>query len=148
MKIFGMRKSLLICAAISTACVFAVMADDVAASKAAYIKEHMAVENLKVEGKERVLCGTVKNRGQKAVGLVRITIYFIDDKGARLLERGYNIVSVASFIRPTEPLDPDGARDFDYYVEDYAPQGWSGKVDSEISEIKFMDEMKKEYGFF
>ena len=111
--------------------------DEAEALRQEYIAKHMILENIGVSGKERSILGEVRNNGDKPIGVLQITVYFLDANGKRMDERRYTVVSTLSLMTPTAPLQPGESKSFDYFVEDYAPEGWAGKVEARISNIRF-----------
>jgi len=81
--------------------------------------------------------GTVKNIGDRSISLVEITIYFLDTNSNRVGEKSFTIVNTENIFEKTPSLKPNYSKDFGYIVEKDAPSDWTGKVEVEISKIKF-----------
>jgi len=112
--------------------------------KREYSDRHIIFGNF--YGKDGYLRGTIKNTGARPIGLLRIAVYFLDPKGSRIEKKEYTAISVISLLNPTETLGPNGSIDFERDVQEYAPSNWSGKVETEVTNIEFDDELKKEFG--
>ncbi len=114
-----------------------------------YIKKYLMLQDIKVDseygqidviGKQspkKGVTGSVKNIGDKSIGFLEITIYFLDPRGRRLGEKSYRLIEASSMLNRSAPLEPNYTKDFGYLIEGDAPPGWSGKIEAVISEIKF-----------
>ena len=86
---------------------------------------------------KKAVSGNIKNIGDKSLQLLAITIYFLDANGSRVGEKSFTIINTQSMFDTTPPLKPNYSKDFGYIVADDAPSDWAGKVEVEISKIKF-----------
>jgi hypothetical protein len=114
-----------------------------------YIKEHLVLKNVKVDSgygqfdmpgystPKKGVFGNVKNTGERSIGSLRITVYFLDEKGLRCSESSFTVISTDSIMGRTPALKPNYSKDFGYIVEKDAPSEWAGKVEVEISNIRF-----------
>lgn len=125
----------------------------VAASKtdpeAEYIRQGLELKNVKIgEGygkfdmpgyskPKKGIYGTIKNIGDKSIGSMQITVYFLDTNTKRVGEKNITILSTASIYDKDSPLKPNYTKDFGYIIENDAPSDWAGKVEVEISKIRF-----------
>ena len=72
-----------------------------------------------------------------------VRIYFLDSAGRRIGEKEFSPVLVTDFsIGDNTPLRPGYRKDFGYNLEDYAPSGWSKRVEVEIIDIEFLEKWR------
>jgi len=75
--------------------------------------------------------GEVKNNGNKTLGKVEITIYFLDKQGNPISEKTYSPVN-----NSTSPLKPNYSQKFGYEADD-APSDWSKKITVKVTKVQF-----------
>jgi hypothetical protein len=114
-----------------------------------YIKEFLLLKDIKVidgygkfdvpgySNTKKAVKGSIKNIGNKTMALLQITVYFLDSNGARIGEKKITVLSTKSIFEPDPAFKPNYTKDFGYIIEDDVPSDWSGKVEVEISKIKF-----------
>ena len=116
-----------------------------------YIKNSLVLKDIKVsegygqfdvpgysEAKKGAF-GNIKNTGSKSIGLLEITIYFLDSNGSRIGEKSLGVINTEQIFESTPPLKPNYSKDFGYVIEKDAPSDWAGKIEVEISKIKFAE---------
>lgn len=116
---------------------------------ATYIKEFLSLKDVKVfngygqfdvpgySDTKKAVKGNIKNNGDKSIAVLEITIYFLDSNEKRVGEKSFTVVSTESLMNATSALKPNYSKDFGYIVAEDAPSDWAGKVEVEISKIKF-----------
>lgn len=114
-----------------------------------YISKYLVLKNIRIgEGygqfdvpgyskSKKGIFGTVKNIGDKNIGLLEIIVYFLDSNGQRVGEKSIMVISTQSIFEKTIPLKPNYSKDFGYILEEDAPSEWAGKIEVEISKIAF-----------
>jgi len=114
-----------------------------------YIKQCLLLKDVKISdgygqfdvpgysATKKALRGTIKNIGDKTLGLMQITVYFLDSNGSRVGEKTITVLSTKSIVEPDPAFKPNYSKDFGYIVEEDAPSEWAGKVEAEISKIRF-----------
>lgn len=114
-----------------------------------YIKQFLLLKDVKIidgygqfdmpgySDTKKAVKGTIKNIGDKTLGFIQITVYFLDSNGARVGEKKITVLSTKSIIEPDPAFKPNYSKDFGYIVEKDAPSEWSGKVEVEISKVGF-----------
>jgi hypothetical protein len=84
--------------------------------------------------------GTIVNSGPKSLREVTVRIYFLDRIGRRIGEKDVFPVLVTEFsIGDNTPLRPGSRKDFGYNVQDYAPSGWSKRIEAEIVDLELLE---------
>jgi hypothetical protein len=85
--------------------------------------------------------GEIKNRGDRTLSKVEITIYYLDKNGNPIFEKSYDpiLVSRFSFGDSNAPLKPGYSRKFGYRVDD-APSEGDGKVEVKVTTIAFAND--------
>ena len=120
------------------------------AEQQAYIRDNLALYDLKSKYYESVLDGKVpgvefklKNNGDRALSRVEVTVYFKDESDAVIFEKSYSpvLVSEYSFSGNNDPLKPgyiwQQERGRFYSAKD-VPTEWSeGNVEAAITRIEF-----------
>jgi len=82
--------------------------------------------------------GEIKNKGDRTLKEVEITIYCLGPDGKPLFERTYHpvLVTEMSFGDEGKPLKPGYSRTFGVKMDD-APSGWTKKVDVKVTSVEF-----------
>jgi len=118
-------------------------------SEQEYIKQYLDLMDVKLEkgygeydvpgysDEKDVVNGTLKNKGDKSLDYVKLTIYFLDVEGNRISEVSVAPINVDSWTDPTAPLKPNYTQDWGYVIQDKEPSDWGGQVEVEITEIEF-----------
>ena len=115
--------------------------------KQAYM-DKIEVRNVKVDMGETMFLekkigvfGEIKNRGDRTLNKVEITIYCLDKNGNPVFEKTFHPVLVSKYLYSSdanESLRPNYSRKFGYSIDD-APSDWSKKVRVEVTDIKFSE---------
>ena len=83
--------------------------------------------------------GELKNRGDRTLREVEITVYFLDKEGNVVHEETFRPVSATDNPFAENPsLKPNYARKFGYRV-DGAPSDWAKKVKVAVTDVEFQD---------
>jgi len=83
------------------------------------------------------VCGELKNRGDRTLRAVAITVYYLDKEGNGIHEKTYYPVSMTEELSGDDrPLKPNYARTFWYRV-DGAPSDWARKVNVAVTDVEF-----------
>ena len=87
------------------------------------------------------LFATLKNKGNRILNEVEITVYFYNKKGAIVREKKLYPVSVSKYrpARDNDPLGPKKAKKIGYLVKEFAPSSWAGKVQMRVTDIVFKE---------
>ncbi|MEA1995407.1 MAG: hypothetical protein U9N18_04550 [Campylobacterota bacterium] len=85
------------------------------------------------------LFGKIKNLGDKSIKYIKLTVYFHDKNGNRIFEKDYLVLNTDALFSEDSPLKPNYVKDIGILLEEDAPSDWGGKVDVEISKVKFAD---------
>ncbi len=83
------------------------------------------------------LFATLKNKGNRTLNEVEVTVYFYNRKGAIVSEKKLYPVSVSKYRagRDNDPLKPQKAKKIGYLVKEFAPPSWGGKVQMRVTDI-------------
>ncbi len=85
----------------------------------------------------------IRNKGDKTIDEVTVTIYFKDATGKRIAEEQFRPISALSFEPNHGPLKPGYVWEMEpgqFYRPKLAPRGWQdANADAEISSIHFAD---------
>jgi len=79
--------------------------------------------------------GYVKNKGDKDVDFVELTIYYLDINNIRIGEESFRISGFSLNTFEAQPLKPNYSEDFSFGLD--TPPEWSGKIEYEITKIEF-----------
>jgi len=83
------------------------------------------------------VCGELKNRGDRTLRAVAITVYYLDREGNGIHEKTYYpVLLTEEFSGDDQPLKPNYARTFWYRV-DGAPSDWAKKVKVAVTDVEF-----------
>ena len=87
------------------------------------------------------LFATLKNKGNRTLNEVEVTVYFYNKKGAIVSEKKLYPVSVSKYRagRDNDPLKPQKAKKIGYLVKEFAPPSWAGKVQMRVTDIIFKE---------
>lgn len=88
---------------------------------------------------EKGVFGEIKNKGEKSLKEVEITIYCFDKADKIVYEKSYHPVLISEYsfgLRDNQPLKPNYSKKFGYKIDD-APSDWSGKIKVEVTDIEF-----------
>jgi hypothetical protein len=81
--------------------------------------------------------GEVKNRGDKTLKEVEITVYCLDSAGSVVHEKNFYPVLVSEYsFGDNRPLKPNYGKTFGYRIEG-APSDWAKKVRVAVTDVKF-----------
>jgi DUF2939 family protein len=116
--------------------------------KKAYMA-NLQLRNLTVGKGKRYLFGSpnpgifavLKNKGNRTLNEVEITVYFYNGKGAIVSEKKLYPVTVSKYRpgRDNDPLEPQKAKKVSYLVKEFAPPSWAGKVQMRVTDIIFKE---------
>jgi hypothetical protein len=83
--------------------------------------------------------GELKNRGDRTLREVEITVYFLDSEGTWVHEETYRPVSATDrFFGDHQPLKPNYGRKFEYRIGG-APSDWAKKVKVAVTDVAFQE---------
>jgi hypothetical protein len=81
--------------------------------------------------------GKIKNNGNRPLGKVEVTAYFLDNQGKTIFENSYHAVNTGALISEDTPLKPNYIKQFGFKSKG-CPSEWSeGKVKVAITDIEF-----------
>ena len=81
--------------------------------------------------------GELKNRGDRTLRAVAITVYYLDKEGNGIHEKTYYPVLVTEELsRDNQPLKPNYGKTFWYRI-DGAPSDWAKKVKVAVTDVEF-----------
>jgi tetratricopeptide (TPR) repeat protein len=81
--------------------------------------------------------GEVKNRGDRTLRAVAITVYYLDKEGNGIHEKTYfPVLATGELYGDNQPLKPNYGRTFWYRV-DRAPSDWAKKVKVAVTDVEF-----------
>jgi len=81
--------------------------------------------------------GELKNRGDRTLRAVAITVYYLDKEGNGIHEKTYYpVLMTEEFSGDNQPLKPNYAKTFWYRV-DGAPSDWAKKVKVAVTDVEF-----------
>ena len=107
--------------------------------KKLYISTYLEIKSVEVEKGEYssnyLVFGEIVNHGNRTLKEVEITVYYLDKDKKAIGEEKHYPVSEYSWS-DNAPLKPNYIKEFDYYVGDDIPSGWS-TVSIAITNIEF-----------
>jgi len=81
--------------------------------------------------------GELKNRGDRTLRAVAMTVYYLDKEGNGIHEKTYYpVLMTEEFSGDNQPLKPNYAKTFWYRV-DGAPSDWAKKVKVAVTDVEF-----------
>ena len=81
--------------------------------------------------------GELKNRGNRTLRAVAMTVYYLDKEGNGIHEKTYYpVLMTEEFSGDNQPLKPNYAKTFWYRV-DGAPSDWAKKVKVAVTDVEF-----------
>jgi hypothetical protein len=81
--------------------------------------------------------GKIKNNGNRSIGKVEVTAYFLDNQGKTIFENSYPAVNAGTLMSVDTPLKPNYIKEFGFKSKG-CPSEWSeGKVRVAITDIEF-----------
>lgn len=120
--------------------------------KAAYIAEHLELYDVSAKYMDSLLDGRVagvlfklRNKGERSLAKVEVTVYFKDQNGSVIAEEEYIpvLVSEFSFSGDNKPLKPGYVWQMEkgkFYAAKSVPSEWKeGSVAASITEIRFTE---------
>ena len=120
--------------------------------KAAYIAEHLELYDVSAKYMDSLLDGRVagvlfklRNKGERSLDKVEVTVYFKDQNGNVIAEEEYTpvLVSEFSFSGDNKPLKPGYVWQMEkgkFYAAKSVPSEWKeGSVAASITEIRFTE---------
>ena len=120
--------------------------------KAAYIAEHLELYDVSAKYMDSLLDGRVagvlfklRNKGERSLAKVEVTVYFKDQNGNVIAEEEYTpvLVSEFSFSGDNKPLKPGYVWQMEkgkFYAAKSVPSEWKeGSVAASITEIRFTE---------
>ena len=81
--------------------------------------------------------GELKNRGDRTLRAVAVTVYYLDKEGNGIHEKTYYpVLATGELVGDNQPLKPNYAKTFWYRI-DRAPSDWAKKVKVAVTDVEF-----------
>ena len=112
--------------------------------KEEYIQQYLQVYDISsqyqtdfVDKNVPAVFGKIKNNGNRSLGKVQVTAYFLDNQGKTIFENSYHAVNAGALMSEDTPLKSNYIKEFGFKSKG-CPSEWSeGKVKVAITDIEF-----------